>query len=76
MSKNKLSGTYVQTNDLPFEVAFRRFRNKIEDSGLLRELRDRQHYEKPTTVRKAKKNAARRRWQRELQKQQLPNKNY
>lgn len=75
-SRNRLEGSIQHVGDLPFEVAFRRFRKKIEDSGLLRELKDRMHYEKPTTARKAKKNAARRRWERELQKQQLPKKNY
>jgi len=69
-------GSFVNSQDLPFEVALRRFRKKVEDSGLIKELRERMHYEKPTTVRKAKKNSAKRRWERELQKQQLPNKNY
>lgn len=80
VGKNKIRslapGSFVNAQDIPFEVALRRFRKKVEDSGLIKEIRERMHYEKPTTARKAKKNAARRRWLRDQQKQQLPNKNY
>ena len=34
--------------------ALRRFKNKVEESGLLDELRKREFYEKPTTERKRK----------------------
>jgi len=37
-----------------FESALRRFKRQIEDEGILRELRDRKHYEKPSE-RKRKK---------------------
>jgi small subunit ribosomal protein S21 len=56
----------------PVEKALRRFKKKIQDSGLLQELRDREFYEKPTTARKRKKSAAKNRWQKELRKQALP----
>ena len=59
-----------------FDNAFRKFRKKVESSGLLRELQERMHYEKPTTVRKQKKNAAKKRWKRELAKTQMPKKLY
>lgn len=75
-SKNNLSGNRIEVGDVPFEVAFRKFRKKIDDSGLLRELRDREHYAKPTTVRKQKKSAAIKRWQREQAKHKLPPKMY
>ena len=75
-SRNNLSGNLVQVGDAPFEAAFRKFRKKIEDSGLLRDLRDREHYVKPTTVRKQKKAAAIKRWQREVAKTKLPPKMY
>jgi len=42
-----------------FESALRRFKRKIEQEGILRELRDRKHYEKPSE-RKRKKVRARR----------------
>ena len=37
-----------------FESALRRFKRKIEQEGILREVRDRKHYEKPSE-RKRKK---------------------
>ena len=40
--------------DESFEAALRRFKRKIEQEGILRELRDRKHYEKPSE-RKRKK---------------------
>ncbi len=60
----------------PVERALRRFKKKVQDSGLLQELRDREFYEKPTTERKRKKSAAKNRWQKELRKQALPQKLY
>ena len=75
-SKNNLQGTLTPSSDIPFEVAFRKFRKKVESTGLLRELKERMHYEKPTTVRKQKKNAAIKRWEREQLKHKLPPKLY
>ncbi|MCX5710813.1 MAG: 30S ribosomal protein S21 [Candidatus Omnitrophica bacterium] len=34
--------------DEPFESALRRFKKKIEQEGILREIRDRKYYEKPS----------------------------
>lgn len=45
--------------DESFESALRRFKRKIEQEGILRELRDRKHYEKPSE-RKRKKSRIRR----------------
>lgn len=58
------------------ERALRKFKKKIANSGLLLELREREHYVKPTTRRKTAKSLARKRWQRYVQSQQLPPKNY
>ena len=40
--------------DESFEQALRRFKKQIENEGILKELRDRKHYEKPSE-RKRKK---------------------
>ncbi|RJP28830.1 MAG: 30S ribosomal protein S21 [Candidatus Omnitrophota bacterium] len=45
--------------DESFESALRRFKKKIEQEGILREVRDRKHYEKPSE-RKRKKSKVRR----------------
>ena len=42
----------------PFDVALRRFRRSCEKAGILTEVRKREYYEKPTTVRKRKAAAA------------------
>ncbi len=42
----------------PFEVALRRFKRTCEKAGTLTEMRKREFYEKPTTVRKRKAAAA------------------
>ncbi len=45
--------------DESFESALRRFKKKIEQEGILREVRDRKHYEKPSE-RKRKRTKVRR----------------
>jgi small subunit ribosomal protein S21 len=72
---NKFTGSTVFVKDgEPIERALRKFKKKVQDSGLLQELRDREFYEKPTTARKRAKSAAKNRWQKELAKQALPKK--
>jgi small subunit ribosomal protein S21 len=71
----KIKGTAVILKEgEPIDRALRKFKNQIQDSGLLQEIRDREFYEKPTTSRKRKKSAAKNRWQKELAKQALPKK--
>lgn len=59
-----------------FEKLFRRFKKAVERSGMLQELRDRQHYDKPSIQRKLAKNAAIRRHQKKLRQESLPPKLY
>ena len=40
--------------DESFEAALRRFKKKIEQEGILKEVRDRKHYEKPSERRRKK----------------------
>jgi small subunit ribosomal protein S21 len=63
-------------NDGNVEKALRKFKKKIQTSGLLQDLRDRETYTKPTTRRKTAKSQAQRRWQKYLQTQKLPPKQY
>ena len=60
----------------PFDVALRRFKRTIENTGLLTELRAREYYEKPTAERKRKKAAAVKRHYKRLRSQMLPKKKY
>lgn len=54
--------------------ALKRLKRKVDDSGVLDELRDRESYIKPTTQRKKAFAAAKSRWQKKIREQQLPKK--
>ena len=47
----------VRENE-PFDVALRRFKRSCEKAGILSEVRKREHFETPTTVRKRAKASA------------------
>ena len=64
----------VIVKDDNVERALRKFKKKIQESGLLEELRGRETYEKPTTERKRKKGAAKARLRKQLRNQSLPKK--
>ena len=49
-----------------FENALRRFKRKCEKSGVLTELKKRQHFEKPSVKRKRKAMQARKKMMRKL----------
>lgn len=53
--------TIILKRNESFEVALRRFRRLVERGGLLGEVRRRMSYEKPTTERKRKEAASKRR---------------
>ena len=72
----KTFGLTVIVEDGKFEKAMRLFKKKVDDSGLLKEVRDRQEFVKPTTRRKIAANAARRRWLKQLAQESLPKKDY
>jgi small subunit ribosomal protein S21 len=72
--KEYLRGVLVPDGNV--EKALRKFKKKIQESGLLDELRSRETYEKPTTERKRKKGAARARLRKKIRDQQLPKKLY
>ncbi len=76
MNKNKEKGRGLKVivGDLPINVALRKFKQKVDDSGILEEVKSNMFYEKPTTVRKRKKGAARARWLKKVKDQQLPKK--
>ena len=74
--ENSLKGSTVYVRNDNVEQAMRKFKKKMQDSGLLQELRDRECYEKPTSLRKRKASAAKNRWKKKLSSQQLPKKLY
>jgi small subunit ribosomal protein S21 len=68
--------TKVIVRDDNFERAIRKFKKKVSDSGKFQTLREKEFYEKPTTKRKKAANAARNRWRKKLEAEQLPEKPY
>lgn len=51
-----------------FEQALRRFKKQVEKSGILSELKKREHYEKPSVRAKKKSMAARKRAMKKAKK--------
>lgn len=66
-----IKGTSVEVKYDDVNGALRRFKKKVQESGILQELKDREFYEKPTTRRKRAKAAAKSRWKKQLAKEQL-----
>jgi len=58
----------VRENE-PFEVILRRFRRSCEKAGVFSEVRRREAYEKPTSIRKRKAAAARKRELKRISRQ-------
>ena len=72
----KLRGRSVIVNDGNVEKALRKFKKKVQVSGILNDLRLKEHFVKPTTKRKLKHSAAKNRWRKHLAEQELPKKLY
>lgn len=73
---NILPGCKVVVVDNNVNLALKKFKQKVDDSGILEEVRQRMFYEKPTAERKRKAGAARARWLKKLREQALPKKMY
>jgi len=74
---NKLLGTGVVVKENEnINQALRRLKKKVEESGVLDTLRQKEFYEKPTAERKRKKGAAAARWRKKLRENELPKKQF
>jgi len=60
---NTLKGRGVDVYNGNFDKALRTFRKKIQKDGLIQEVRDRAHFEKPSDTRRLAKKAAKRKQQ-------------
>jgi len=65
-----------KTKVVPFDVMLRNFKNKVEESGLLQDVRAKEFYEKPTAKRKRKKMAAVSRERRRVSEQKASKRLY
>lgn len=76
MDKKIQGKTVILKENENINQALRRLKKKVEESGILDELRDREGYIKPTARRKKAASAAKARWQKKLREQKLPPKLY
>jgi small subunit ribosomal protein S21 len=75
--ENKFKGkTVVLKEGENINQALRRFKKKIDDSGLIEDLKNREAYIKPSVRRKKAAGSAKARWLKKLKDQQLPPKLY
>jgi small subunit ribosomal protein S21 len=68
---SSLPGVYLSEDDYSFDIALRRFKKQVEKAGILSEMKKRQHYEKPSVMRKKKKAAARKRLMKKIRKMNM-----
>ena len=61
-------GLTVKVRNGDFNYALRKFKKKVQEDGILQELRQREFFEKPSLKRKKAKAAARARWLKKLSK--------
>ena len=61
----KETGITVFVEEGKLEQAIRRFKKKVDRAGIIKEIRDRQAYSKPSEKRKLAKEAARVRWHKQ-----------
>lgn len=62
------AGLTVEVRNGDFTKALRIFKKKVQEAGIIQEIRDRQHYEKPSAIRKKAKAAGRKRWLKKMEK--------
>ena len=67
--KKELQGLQVEVYDGQVEKAMRILKRKVKDSNLFIDLRKKEHYEKPSRIRREKRNLAKLRNQYKVQKE-------
>ena len=60
-------GLTVEVRNDDFGRALRTFGKKIQDMGILKEVKDRMAYEKPTVEKQRMKKQARKRWEKQVE---------
>ena len=78
MKKNNLKSSNPKADGLSVEVrnddingALRRFKKKVQEAGIIQEVRDRQEFVKPSIKRAKAKKAGRSRWLKKVAKEEL-----
>jgi small subunit ribosomal protein S21 len=76
MTKKQFNGSSVEVRNDNVEKALRTFKKKIQESGKLIELKEKEFFEKPTTKRRRIKNQQVRRAQKKRESEALPKRMY
>lgn len=63
----KQRGITVEVRNDDFSRALRTWSKKVQDSGLLQEVKERMSFEKPAVARQRLKKQARKRWERKVE---------
>jgi ribosomal protein S21 len=63
----KPQGITVEVRNDDFGRALRTWSKKVQDTGLMQEIKERMSYEKPTVARQRMKKQARKRWERTVE---------
>jgi len=67
--KEQKQGLTVEVRNGDFNKALRIFKKKVQQEGIIQEIRERQHYVKPSERRAKAKAAGRARWLKKVAKQ-------
>lgn len=67
MNKKDKRGLVVEVKGEDFNRALRTFSKKVQDSGILKEVKDRMQYEKPAIRRQRMAKQARKRWEKQVE---------
>ena len=65
-----ISGIAVVVRNGNVEAALRKFKKKVQEEGIIQEVRNRQEYVKPSEKRRKAKAASRARWLKRIEKAQ------
>ena len=68
--KTQPEGLTVEVRNGDFNGALRRFKKKVQDAGIIQELRERTHYVKPSEKRARAKAAGIARWKKKQRQNQ------
>jgi small subunit ribosomal protein S21 len=66
--RDQIGGLHVEVRNGDFNGAMRRFKKKVQEAGIIQEIRERKEYTKPSEKRKKAKAAGRARWLKKVQK--------
>lgn len=66
----------VVIQDGKFEKGLKLFKKKVDELGILKDLREKDHYLKPSVKKKLARSAAKKRWIKQVNSNKLPERKY